>query len=325
MKILSVIGPTAVGKTTFALDLASQILSSEKHNVAGVDLISVDSRQVYQGLEIVAGADVPPTFEQRQDSALSYPFFQAALVKLHGVSIIQPDEDWSLRHFQELALAVIELAENKQRLAILVGGTGFYHQHLFNQAAVLKVGPDQNIRNEAEAMSLAQLQAWAERVDVARFNCMNRSDRHNPRRLVRLIELASVNKNSLSRHESPQHEQFYIGLKQDLQTLETKIKQRVEFRLKQGAIAQVQKLVKTYAKKSLPALSALGVQEIGQYLSGDISREECAKLWVLHELQYAKRQFSWWKKKQLRWFEIDDLGWKESAFAYILQLYAQNL
>ena len=319
MKIISVVGPTAVGKTSFTLKAAEEILKNK--NYSAIDLISADSRQVYRGLEVISGADVPPEFQLTSNRKLTHPFYSKNKISLHGVSIISPDEEWSVAHFQDLAWEVLELAQQQNHLVIVIGGTGLYHDQLLNLDSSLRVKPNKKVRQKAGQMELKDLQAWAKEVSPARFAEMNYSDKHNPRRLIRVIEIG-LKKISADTNSNPSHqlEQVYVGLNQDLAKIEEKIKKRVLARFSGQAIPEVKQLQAKYQDWSLPAFSALGVSEVGQYLNGLFTQDECLEMWTLHELQYARRQLTWWRNRDVVWFGIDNHKWKADAFAYILNL-----
>lgn len=318
MKIFSIIGPTAVGKTSFTLELTEEILKNKDYS--GIDLISADSRQVYQGLEIISGADIPPRFKKNKEMVFSHSFFTKNKVSLHGVAIISPEKEWSVAHFQDLAWEVIELARQENHLVIVIGGTGLYHDQLLNRDVALRVKPNDKVRKKAEQLELKDLQSWAQEINPARFLQMNNSDVNNPRRLIRMIEIGLAVAQQKKNDSDLGVEQIYIGLNQDLANIEQKIKQRVLKRFSGEAITEVKKLQQKYDDWSLPALSALGVSEISQYLNNFFSREECLSQWTLHELQYARRQLTWWKNRDVAWFEIDESEWKQRAFTYILNL-----
>ncbi len=316
MRIISIVGPTASGKTSFVLELAQGILENKSYS--GIDLVSADSRQVYQGLEIISGADIPEDFKRVSINNFSYDVYQHGDVTLHGVNIITPDHEWSVTHFQDLAIEVINLAKKKNRLVIIIGGTGLYHDQLFNLNPALRVKPKLKIREKAKQMDLVSLQKWAEEVNPERFKKLNNSDVNNPRRLIRIIEIGSEKIKESS--GSLAVEQIYVGLNLSLEEIKKRIDQRVRERFAAKAVEEVKSLQKKYQDWSLPALSALGVSEVSRLINGLFSEEECLSQWALHEFQYAKRQLTWWKKKQVTWFKIDNLGWKEEAFAYILSL-----
>lgn len=322
--LFSVVGTTAVGKTSFALEAARKILQT-KDQYQKVDLISADSRQVYQGLEVISGADIPAGFIKRkigQNKNLDYPYYVNDNLRLHGVSILQPDEDWSVGQFHRLVWQVSELATAEKSLVIVVGGTGLYHEQILNFDPALQIGPNARVRKKAERISVKALQEWAFRVNPARFKEMNRSDRYNPRRLIRVIEigLAEPPKN-LRPDLAKETRQIYLGLRQDMFEIEQKIEKRVKQRFEKGALAEVEKLKTEFMEKdnqALPALSALGIESLESYLSGKIDQEKALELWTLHELQYARKQMAWWEGKPIKWFLVEKPGWKRKAFAYIL-------
>ncbi|MEN8253227.1 MAG: tRNA (adenosine(37)-N6)-dimethylallyltransferase MiaA [Patescibacteria group bacterium] len=315
-KIISIIGPTATGKTSLALKIADQVIGSEKYS--GVDVISVDSRQVYKGLEIVSGADLPEHLDSN--------------IKIHGVSIINPDQEWSLAHFRELALEIISNAKEKNNLVILVGGTGLYHSKLIPtngeriKTNALGIKPDLELRKKLDKLSVPELQAELQKVDKKKLESMNNSDRQNPRRLIRAIEIANAQVFSAAgvyhvlRHGAGVTERISIGLSDGLENINNNIKKRVLERFENGAVEEVRVLIKKFGmENNFPALSATGVKEISKYLDKKLSKEECIKAWTLREYQYAKRQITWWKKnKDIRWYEVSDENWEEKAQKKIL-------
>lgn len=315
-KLISIVGTTAVGKTSFVLDLADFIL--QKTDYKGVDLISADSRQVYRGLEVVSGADVPDGFKRVENDS---SYFEKDKIRIYGVSIVEPDEEWSLVHFQKLVREIIQKSWPANRLPIIVGGTALYHRHLLNLDKKLSVKPDNIFRKKAETMSITQLQEDLKGVDLNKFNSMNNSDKNNPRRLVRAIEIAadtSWKKNGSNKNiQLLEDKHCLVGLRNSLKKVEKKIKQRVTERLNNGALEEVKKLIRKYPDWSLPAFSAIGVVELKRLVTAEITRGECLNLWSLRELQYAKRQITWWKKdKRVQWF---DSPFNQSSFPTILK------
>jgi len=222
-KIISIVGPTATGKTKRALEIAKETLI--KKEFSGVDIISVDSRQVYRGLEVLTGADVPNGFIFRKNGLRSLHHRQVVSrntisqaqsesgvmlnlskhghnqfnqdyfgndnnsIRLFGVSIINQNEDWSVAHFRQMAREIIKNSWQQDRLVILVGGTGLYHKHLLSEDHTLTVPPNPVLRAKLELLSLKELQTELSRVDSNRFNQMNQSDKANKRRLIRAVEV----------------------------------------------------------------------------------------------------------------------------------------
>lgn len=314
-----------MGKTEFALAAAREVLA-KKPAYQGIDLISADSRQVYRGLETLSGADLPVDFERiesDQEGELTYPYYQKNRIRLHGVSFIEPDQDWSVAHFHRLFWEVLPTALAEKRLVLVVGGTGLYHEQLLNFDPALQVGPNQRVRAKAKQMTVRALQDWAAQVNPERFEQMNRSDRYNPRRLIRVIEIGLAEPpEQAPPAAADQLEQLYVGLEDDLILIERRIQRRAEQRLAEGALTEVQALMNQVDQASvrhLPALTTLGVESLASYLVGEIDRETALERWVLHEVQYARKQLQWWEGKSVQWFKLTDPGWKRAAFTYILE------
>ncbi|MBD3250088.1 MAG: hypothetical protein GF381_00735 [Candidatus Pacebacteria bacterium] len=315
--LVSILGTTATGKTSLALKLAVDLI--DKKVVSGVKLISADSRQVYQGLKITSGADIPSEFScqasNQQPARPNYDYFshQKLPIELHGVSIIQPNQDWSLTYFRNLALTQIKQAWKQNWLPIIVGGTGLYHHHLLNNDPELYVKPNSTIRSQAASKSLAELQTWLNQVDSDKLAQMNHSDQHNPRRLIRAIEVSLAMRDPCPRIKNrPQLEkpasylQFVLDLPE--RPLHQKIRKRVEERLENGALKEVKALLKLNLKPTSQAMTTTGVPEIVAYLESSRQEKNRAKLisaWTQTELQYAKRQKTWFKKAaaDAPWFE----------------------
>lgn len=301
--VFSIIGPTSVGKTSFAFEKASELLSD---GFAGVDVISVDSRQVYQGLEVLTGADVPSGWSQHTQPDLPYPFFVTPddRIRLHGISIVRPDYFWSVTEFVQFARTIIESSRKLGRAVILVGGTGLYHQALFGETATFQVPPNDALREKAAAMSVSQLQDWLSEENPNILASMNESDRANKRRLIRQIEIAVFAKDaSTLTVKKPVQTTDWTQLKTEtvlltrtLDELQTNITKRVAERFEQGAVAEVEKLLASSVSATAPVWTTLGIPEIKQFLANDLSATECKQLWALHEFQYAKRQLTWWRK-----------------------------
>jgi len=305
MHIISIVGPTAVGKSAVAFALAEQFLSNG--TVTGVDLISADSRQVYKGLEILSGADEPPINPN---------------IRLHGVSIVQPTEEWSLAHFHQLAHRLIENGENENRVVIVVGGTGLYQSQLLQSEIEGQAPPLTDVREKAEGMSVSELQAWLAELDGKAVANLNQSDISNPRRLVRAIERALwLQKKPSVKNVPSKHTQQFFGLQTTKEDLVERIRQRVKQRLEQGVVSEVALLEARLEElgtplTSLPAHSACGLREVLAFSRGEIEREQCIDLWTQREVAYAKRQATWWKKyPDVQWFDITDKDWLEKLVA----------
>lgn len=306
----SVVGPTATGKTKRAIDAAKELLTAGR--ILGVDLISVDSRQVYQGLEVLTGADVPRSWMRQAETGLTHPFFKhpEKQICLHGISICEATDDWSLAHFVIFARSVMQWSWANQRQPIIVGGTGLYHRHLFGDDQTPMIPQDESVRKRTESLSVGALQEWLGQLNPDKLKRLNQSDRANSRRLIRAIEVAmwktkrTTEGATVVGNDADDIKWSLVQNKVDLLTaplaeIQNSIVQRVTERFEGGAVQEVERLLAQKLPSSTPVLTTLGVAEITQYLEEKTSATECQRLWALHEFQYAKRQLTWWKQKHI--------------------------
>lgn len=291
-QIISIVGATATGKTAFALDLAKKILSTKHYQQ--VHLLSADSKQVYRGLENLTGADIPQDF-QRNNTLGDYQFFSdlSGQIYLHGVSIIQTSEEWSVAHFKHLFNKLTDNL-NEASCLLVVGGTGFYQQQILSAAASINIPPDQALRKQLAKLTVVELQAKLAKKNAAKLKSMNNSDRHNPRRLIRAIEIAAADTNLIQGQENfiPT---YYLQIPKEVR--EAKIRQRVLQRFNL-AKEEVEKQLKKNKLNSL-VRATLGFVQLQQLIEGKIDLTTCIQLWQTAEIQYAKRQDTWWKKREV--------------------------
>ncbi len=244
-KLLIICGPTATGKTALAASLAKELDG---------ELVSADSRQVYRGMDITTGKDRPD-----------------APIWLYDV--VDPDEDFSVSHWVTLARDAIENIQSRNKLPIIVGGTGLYINALLYPMTTIDIPPDERLREKLKTLSVAELQQLTTR------GIMNDSDWQNPRRLIRKIE---ISESHVKHTESRAYDAYIIGLTASMEELHKRIDMRMKKRLSQGMEAEASRLQKLY-DKNLPSMSAIGVNEYA----------------------YAKRQMTWFKKqKNIQWFDI---------------------
>ena len=319
-QIVSIVGATATGKTQLALKLANYLVDQEqaKH----VYLLSLDSRQVYQGLEVLTGADIPHHF-QRHTAGQTYDYWQnaAGTISLHGVSIIPIWQDWSAAHCYRLYQSLSKQLSSKDYL-LLVGGTGFYQRQIHQPAASLLTKPDLQLRSRLEKYSLAKLQQTLQKLDSKKWRQMNQSDRANPRRLFRAIELATLKQSESNSDKTNKNNlKFKAGSQVTTICLQLKTSQRQQLIIKRveqrfhDAMQEVKACLKQFElADNLPAASATGFQELVAYLNHQATKEKTLKQWQTREIQYAKRQDTWWKKEpDLIKLEADDPQLLEQA------------
>ncbi len=324
-KILSIVGPTAVGKTAFAWRVAEYFW--DVHQIK-CDIISADSRQVYKGLEILSGADIPPDAEWCDE------YWQVGQHRLWGVSFLKPTDEWSVAHFRRFVKHICEQSWQAGRLPILVGGTGLYAEWALSDDPQMDSKPDMEIRAKAEVLDLEELQRWVQSEAAVRWSVMNDSDRANPRRLVRVLEQTTtpaatkqVNATSSLVKKRENIDQLVIGITDDMTEIEKRIVIRVEQRWNHGAMAEVDQLLEIVLDQGrlIPAISATGVKQIASYIQGDCDEQAAKTAWVVAERQYAKRQFTWWKKREnVEWTAITEMHWQKLALDKITAWYGSK-
>jgi tRNA dimethylallyltransferase len=347
--LLVICGPTATGKTSLGIKLA-RILDGE--------IISADSRQVYKGMDIVTGKDFPVTIskiknpclngrspKRRQKSKIQSRLekelngdvrivaYDFGGIPVWGLDLVRPDQEFSVAHFVELASRVIEDIWRREKLPIIVGGTGLYIQSLFVPIETVGIAPDWQERGRMASWSVSRLEEKLKKLDPNRFARMNQSDQYNPRRLIRAIEVASQNQKPIhqladknQKHFSTIKNCLIIGLKTvDLRRLHERIDKRIKARVEQGAEKEVRALFAQYSLDNSVLATTIGYKQWQAYLQGEISREEAIKRWQLAEHAYARRQMTWFKKQPgIRWFEVDDRRFPQNVVKAVKEWYSKK-
>jgi tRNA dimethylallyltransferase len=277
-------GATATGKTELAAKLAREFKG---------ELISADSRQVYRGMDVGTGKDRPGG------------------IRIGGYDLVDPNEDFSVADWVNFAWKIIK----KVRLPIVVGGTGLYLKSLIQPPESLGVKPDKQLRRNLGNWGIKQLQQELRRVAPERFRQMNWSDQNNPRRLLRAIEVGLGQVSQVAKVEQVVQEDIvWIGLTASRTILEERIKQRVVKRTNEGMTEEVRRLIKQYDDWTKPAFSATGYREWRDYVEGKLSREEAIDRWQRAEIQYLRRQLTWFKTMpQFTWFDIGQKNWQNQV------------
>ncbi|MBI4036261.1 tRNA (adenosine(37)-N6)-dimethylallyltransferase MiaA [Candidatus Daviesbacteria bacterium] len=296
-KLLVLLGPTATGKT----DLG--ILLAKKFNG---ELIACDSRQVYKGLDIGTGK-MPKSFVKVEKGE---GFWAIDGIKIYCYDLVEPKKQYTVAEYIEMATNAIEDILQRDKLPIIVGGSGFYLRALLEGIPSLNIPVDKKIREELGKLSKEQLQSKLKVLDKGRWDRMNKSDRENPRRLLRSIELRLmnpyVNKVQAPNLKIKSYDVLKLGLTAPRENLYKNIDLRVFDWIRLGIILEAQNLYK--AGLSLQRMRELGLEYavLADYLSGKIRTEK--KLTELMQFRihgYLRRQQTWFKKeKNVRWFDI---------------------
>ncbi len=282
MKIFILYGQTATGKTTKALELC---------DTENGEIVNFDSRQIYKKLDIVTGKDRPPD-----------PKY-----KIWLYDVIDPKETFSSGDYVAHALTTLNDIIARGKTPILVGGTGYYLYHLLYGVPKISVPENWPLRHQLSTKTVMELTDILKQKKPEFLTDLNESDRVNPRRLIRRIEIAYAGGDLA---EKPTQITLPANLR-GLQGTDVKfipffhtdsektreiIRARVISRIENGAIEETQNLLNEGYKPSDPGLNAIGYQQIIAYINNEMTREQMIELWITREIQYAKRQKTYFKK-----------------------------
>ena len=288
-RILSIVGATATGKSALALELAGPL--------AG-EIVNADALQVYRGFDI--GTAKTGAEERRR-------------VRHHLLDILDPHEPFSAGEFARRARRVIEEIRSRDRLPILVGGSGLYLRALVEGISPIPpVDPRwrERLRRRLEVEGSAALRAELERLDPATARRLAPAD---SQRLLRALEVAHGTGRPLSSWiaEKPVGDggldAEWIGLTLPRTLLYHHIAVRVERMLADGWVEEVRRLLASGLSPSLPAFQAIGYRELSAHVAGEATLEEASQQIIRATRRYAKRQMTWFRRQpEVEWFAASE-------------------
>lgn len=299
-EVIVITGQTATGKTSYALKLAK---------VNGGDIVNFDSRQMYRHLDIITGKDIESknfisvkkiTLPNVGRAVIGYYIVQGVKVWLYDA--IDPKQYFSSFDFKTLTHELLASCLDDKTLPIFVGGTYLYIKHLLYGFDTENIPPNWDLRNELNDMAVSDLQNKLIDLDRAHFDAMNNSDRQNPHRLIRKIEIASYKKPKQTSRVGLDLAfnlpiEKFIGFRyKEIDILAKIIRKRVGERIKMGAIEEVASLLNQRYTAYDPGLNTIGYKEVIEFLEGKLTKQEMIDRWILSEIQYAKRQYTFMKK-----------------------------
>lgn len=320
-KLLVITGPTATGKTALALKLAKLLPA---------DLISADSRQVYTNLDLIPGKDIPSGFHKKLSpitlNQSPIPIYTNNKTTIYGYDLVKPDQSWNLNFFHQFAWKVIAYTSQQRRIPIIIGGTGLYIDTLFNPSPCVQIPPNPSLRGKLEKLSVNELQDKLLNLNPDKFNSLNYSDQHNPRRLIRAIEILSSTVNHPKPTTTPpQLDCLKIALTAPLPTLKKNITNRVKQRLDANYLNELNILKSLDPDlKKLPASSSLGYRILNDFHLNKITYQQALTLWVSQELNYAKRQLTWLRaQSNYHWIDINTKNYPNQVVDLVTRWYSE--
>jgi tRNA dimethylallyltransferase len=286
--LLVVLGPTATGKTRLAVELA---------RLAGGEIVSADSRQVYRGLDIGTGKDLG------EYSAGGTP------VPYHLIDIVDVDVEFNLFDYQQRCYRVLEQLARRGVPRLLVGGSGMYLEAVLEGYRLVPVDHDPELRAELESLTHDQLEA---RLRALRPNLHDDTDLETRDRLVRAIEIATHTPSGEA-PPAPELHPLVLGVRRPREAIRSRIRRRLRQRLEDGLIEEVENLLRNgVARERLEALG-LEYRYVGQYLDHRIANTNDLYQKLASAISaFAKRQETWFRRMERRgtpihWIENGDV------------------
>lgn len=286
-KVIVIVGPTASGKTALSIELAKKIDG---------EIVSCDSMQIYRDMDI---GSAKPTKEEMQG------------IKHYMIDIANPDERFSVAEYKKQAESAIDEILSKEKMAIVVGGTGLYADSLIYGIEYPKIKFDEQYRGELEKKAeteegLKYLYNEAKKIDEQAIKKISENDK---KRIIRILEIynqTGKTKTELeieSRKNEVKYDFKVFAINMERQILYDRINKRVDLMIENGLIKEVENLLEKY-NKFPTAMQGLGYKEVVQYLNKELTKEEMIDKIKQETRRYAKRQLTWFRKnKETIWLD----------------------
>ena len=284
--LICFLGPTATGKTRLAARVAA---------IAGGEVISADSRQVYRHMDVGTGKD------------LEEYVVDGHTVRTHLIDIVDPGYEYNVYEFKRDCVAAMREIHSRDHLPVLCGGTGLYLSAVLQDYQLLSAPPDPKRRAELEATPTEQL------VTELRSHgpLHNTSDVRDRKRLIRAIEIAEADPSS--RAPSIALDSRVFGLRWERSDLRERITQRLAYRLEHGLLDEVRSLLDRGLTHDQLIFYGLEYRYVTEHLRGDITRTQMFDALSAAIHQFAKRQDTWFRRMERQGVNIHWLDGRDSA------------
>lgn len=284
-KMITILGPTASGKTTLAAHLAAK---------TGAEIISADSRQVYRSMDIGTGKD------------LADYVVDGKKIPYHLIDICEPGTKYNLFRYQEDFLNAYEDIRNRGVKPILCGGTGLYIEAVLKGYSLSPVPQNAELRERLAGKSLEELTAMLVELKKKTGSTMhNRSDVDTAQRAIRAIEIEEHNLNNpMPERECPPIDSLIIGVDIDRDERRRKITNRLKARLEDGMVEEIQGLLRCGIPAEDLIYYGLEYKFVTEYVTGKLTYDEMFRQLEIAIHQFAKRQMTWFRGMERRGFHI---------------------
>lgn len=289
-KLIVVAGPTASGKTRLAIDIAKSVNG---------EIVNADSMQIYKYMNI---GSAKPTLEEQSEA------------KHHLIDFLEPDEEFSVADYTELAHKIIAEIASRGKIPIMCGGTGLYINSVVNDITFGEIETDYKLREELN--ELAKQHSSQYLLDILKeFDPVSAQRLHpgNLRRIVRAIEFYRTTGIPISEHQEmtkqkeSRYEPLMLCVKWDREVLYDRINKRVDIMLNDGLLDEVKCLMEMGYTKELNSMKGIGYKEVIDYFEGNMSLENTVNLIKQSSRRYAKRQLTWFRRdKRIHWLDANE-------------------
>ena len=310
--LLIILGPTAIGKSDVAINVAQKMDG---------EIISADSMLIYNYMDI-------GTAKVKPEEMRGIPHFL--------IDIVHPDEEFTVADFKQQAEKYIRQINNRDKLPIVVGGTGLYINSLVYELKFTRVKANQDLRNKynelADKYGNDFIYNELYKIDATSAKKISPNDR---KRIIRALEIYYETGKPMSyynenfRKKSNKYNLVMIGLNTDRKLLYSRIEKRVDKMINDGLIDEVKRLISMGYNKNLPSMKAIGYKEIISYLEGELELNEAINILKRNTRRFAKRQLTWFKMDdRIKWInindfkDVDDIG--NYIFNYASKIIAKN-
>ena len=302
-KIICVVGPTASGKTALAVELAK---------FTGGEVVSCDSMQIYRRLNI---GTAKPTLEEMQG------------IPHHMIDILEPDEDFSVGRYVEMATPIVEDILARGKTAIIAGGTGLYVDNLIHGgefAPTPSTGCREKLEERLKNEGLDALMAELREIDPVALD----KSQNNPRRIIRALEVYQETGETITAHNlrtqaiPPKFDPLWIGVDYvNRQDLYDRIDLRVELMVKDGLLEEIREVLSSGIPEKATAMQAIGYKEFIDAMAGRSTMDEAIAQVQQSSRRYAKRQLTWFKRNEkIHWLRRAPGQCAEEIFSAAFQL-----
>ena len=304
-RLITILGPTAVGKTDLTLRLAKKFNSV---------VISGDAYQIYRGLDVGTAKPSPD---------------ELAAVPHRLIDICDPDDSYSAADFQTMGATEITRCNEQGIIPILSGGTGFYVQALLEGYDFSTEGPDAEVRQRLEALVADKgeeaLLVYGEELAAKGGITLKFTDKHRLYRAIELMERGDYESLTKPTKQGLRYDGPVIGLERPREELYDRINRRVDIMVAKGLFEEVERLLAAGVSPDCQAFKGIGYKETAAYFTGELSKEDAVAAIKQNTRRFAKRQITWYKRMPyIRWISLTEANSDEWVYEQALRIIEEN-